>query len=151
MSTFYELASLSWREWRYLIQAAMLLPFIRLALRGWGFRRVYGLLLRAAPIRSDRSASFSDVEIASLVRMVDVAASHGIVRAHCLPRSLAAWWMLRRQGVASEIRIGVNQQENVFQAHAWVERNGVILNDSDDMHQRFAAFEGPIAPTSWEI
>jgi hypothetical protein len=55
----------------------------------------------------------------------------------CLHRSLTLWWLLRRQGVASELRIGVRKEQGRFEAHAWVERAGVALNDRADIGQDF--------------
>ena len=40
-----------------------------------------------------------------------------------------------------QLRIGVNQDAGEFQAHAWVERHGVVLNDHSDIHCRFAVFD----------
>ena len=48
----------------------------------------------------------------------------------CLPRSLAIYVLLRRQGVPATLRIGVKRFP--FAAHAWVECLGEILDDSID-------------------
>lgn len=46
----------------------------------------------------------------------------------CLARSLALLKVLRRSGVAAELVIGV--RSDPFSAHAWVQREGVVLNDT---------------------
>ena len=48
----------------------------------------------------------------------------------CLPRSLAIYVLLRRQGVPATLRIGVKRFP--FAAHAWVECLGEVLDDSID-------------------
>ena len=136
-----KLRTLSAQEWRYLLIALLLLPMLRVALRGWGFRRVFGMLVRTTPRFCVRSPSLSDAEIARLVRMVNVAGAYGPVRANCLPQSLVVWWLLRRHGVPSELRLGVSRRGGGFQAHAWVERDGVALNDRADVQKHFAAFD----------
>ncbi len=37
---------------------------------------------------------------------------------------------------------GVRKEQGRFEAHAWVEREGVALNDGSDVNVRFAAFQG---------
>ena len=78
--------------------------------------------------------------------MVQVAARHSPFHLLCLPRSLALWWLLRRQGIGSDLRIGVTPKESRLEAHAWVEFMGVALNDQDDVHERFAPFQAAITP-----
>ncbi len=60
--------------------------------------------------------------------------------ARCLVRSLAAWWLLRSEGVPADLRIGVSL-ENGFAAHAWVELWGEPLTDTPDILSRFSAFK----------
>ncbi len=77
-----------------------------------------------------------------VARMVAVAAGHGIYRSNCLKQSLVLWWLLGRSGIQSEIKIGVNRDgAKPLNAHAWVECSGQVLNDTEDVQQRFSAFE----------
>jgi hypothetical protein len=74
---------------------------------------------------------------------VDVAAGNVPVRARCLERSLTLWWLLRRRGVGAEVELGVRKTDaGELEAHAWVEVAGRVVNDGDDVRERFAAFEG---------
>ena len=41
-------------------------------------------------------------------------------------------------GVASELRLGFRNPEGRFEAHAWVEWNGVPLNDAPDVRSHYA-------------
>jgi hypothetical protein len=38
----------------------------------------------------------------------------------CLPQSLAVLWLLRRRGVAAELRFGAKLDQHALAAHAWV-------------------------------
>lgn len=134
--------ALSWAERAIFLQSLLALPILALALRVAGFRRVYGFLLRSSPAAGAHHRPVSQQEVSGLARMVNAAANHGLVQATCLPRSLLAWWLLRRRGVISEIKIGVRVHQGQFEAHAWVQREGIVLNDRPDVGQRFAAF-GP--------
>jgi hypothetical protein len=59
---------------------------------------------------------------------------------------LTLWWLLRRRGIDGELRIGVRKVAGQFQAHAWLEYCGAVLNDRADVSQRFASFGRSIAP-----
>jgi hypothetical protein len=148
-SKLSKLRALSGREWVLLATALLFLPGLKLALRIWGFRPIYSRIGRRVPLATDTSHPDCELEIADVVRMVDIAARHSIVKATCLPRSLAVWTLLRRRGIESELRIGVRQNDGTFEAHAWVERDGVVLNDSPDVDQRFAAFERVSGVDAW--
>jgi hypothetical protein len=135
---------LSRAERRVLAQALVLLPLTVLALRLLGFRACKALLARLASRVTDPSVGMAEAR--GVARMVDVAARHGVFEPTCLPRSLALWWLLRRRRMASELRIGVRKEAGCFEAHAWVELHGVVLNDGGDVHERFAAFARAVVP-----
>jgi hypothetical protein len=59
----------------------------------------------------------------------------------CLEQSLALWWLLGRQGLVSSVRIGTRKNEEKFEAHAWVECDGAALNEVEEPHQHYAAFD----------
>ena len=64
-----------------------------------------------------------------------------LLRVKCLTRSLALARVLASRGVASELRIGVMKDAGMLNAHAWVEWNGVILNDRPHCIAQYAAFD----------
>jgi hypothetical protein len=55
----------------------------------------------------------------------------------CLAQSLALAWMLRRNGVAAVVRIGVKTADG-FDAHAWVESDGVALTEGPHRLEGYA-------------
>jgi hypothetical protein len=79
--------------------------------------------------------------VRNIAHLVDVAARHGVTSTNCLDRSLVLWWLLWRQGLASEIRFGARNGDGGFQAHAWVEHNGQVVGDREDIRRDFAPFE----------
>ncbi len=74
-------------------------------------------------------------------RMVNAADRRGLVHPSCLAKSLTLWWLLGRQGISSCLRIGIRKKEERFEAHAWVERDGTALNEPDEHHHHYAAFD----------
>ncbi|HVB97763.1 MAG TPA: lasso peptide biosynthesis B2 protein [Candidatus Dormibacteraeota bacterium] len=124
-----------------LLRALALLLLVRAGLRMFGWRRVQAAL--AAGRRSSRP--YGDRERAAMARarrtarLVAVAAR--LAGGTCLARSLVLAHILDRLGIPAELRIGVRNADQKLEAHAWVEMDGVILNDGQDMTDRFAAFD----------
>ena len=136
MPALKKLLRLSSREMLVLTQAASLLPACRLACRFVTFARLQTLSDRMArPARANRLQP----EVAA--RLVGIAAEHGFYRARCLEKSLVLRWILCREGVDARIILGARKDENEMQAHAWVEVDGVSLDDVNDIHRPFSPFE----------
>ncbi|WP_143310061.1 lasso peptide biosynthesis B2 protein [Chitinophaga vietnamensis] len=51
------------------------------------------------------------------------------LKGRCLSQSLVMRLLLRRKGIDAELKIGVSQHMGRFDAHAWLEKEGVLLND----------------------
>ncbi|MDG4550418.1 MAG: lasso peptide biosynthesis B2 protein [Candidatus Contendobacter sp.] len=134
---------LSWAERGWLLQAWLMLHGVALALRWAGFQRVCGWLEHGASGGGETLEDEDQVLIKAqaLVRLVGGAAAWSLCRPTCLHRSLTLWWLLRRRGIACELRIGVRKEEGRFEAHAWVERQGMALNDQANVGQDFAPFD----------
>jgi hypothetical protein len=58
----------------------------------------------------------------------------------CLTRSLTLYWLLRRRGISTDLRLGARQRDNIFQAHAWLEYHGRVINDAADVAEGYAVF-----------
>jgi len=168
--------SMSGDERRLWLTAWLTLPMLVLLLRFFGLRRTQRLLVRfasdwktelalhrrdaefrrgfaevfqtisALPLRSLRLCGekrFAEV----VARLINSAARHSLVAANCLPQSLLLWWMLRREGIEAEFRIGVRKERQSVEAHAWVEVSGQAVNDQSDVGERFQPFDVAILPS----
>lgn len=82
--------------------------------------------------------------------MVRTAGRYGFTHPTCLQESLALWCILGRQGIPCDLRVGVRKQAEKFEAHAWVERCGMPLNENEGLHQHYAAFDSALASISSE-
>jgi len=57
----------------------------------------------------------------------------------CLQRSAATACLLKRHGVSAQMVIGA--QQIPFRAHAWVEVNGLVVNDKPYMPDMYAVLD----------
>jgi hypothetical protein len=58
------------------------------------------------------------------------AAHNHVVRASCVPRSLALQRLLQRRGWAARIRVGVRRANGSIEGHAWVECDQLPLQQN---------------------
>lgn len=149
ISNLKKTRELSGAERWLLAQAFLALPLVALGLRWWGFGRIQARLHQGAALARHSSALKSDLDQArATARLVTAAARYSPFRPTCLPQSLVLWWLLRRQGLAGELRIGVRPEPGRLEAHAWVEFQGQPLNDGADVARRFAPFPQIIPPAA---
>lgn len=127
-------------------RASVLLPVISFSLRIRGFRATQAALQKfSIPSKTEKPIVGQPVNmdggrVRMTVRMVNAAAHCGL-GSTCLEKSLALWSLLSREGIASAVRIGARKAAGKFQAHAWVERDGVALNEPGDEHPHYATFD----------
>jgi hypothetical protein len=154
-------------ERRLLLLAIIGLPATAVLLRLVGFNRCYAGLRRLVRPKAGIERPPNMLRAYRIARLVRLANGRLPPAANCLQRSLVLWTLLRRHGVESDLRIGVRkerlpfappaanaglqnllrlQPDTHFEAHAWVEWQGVVLNDTPTVRQRYAAFDRPILP-----
>lgn len=154
MPKLAKLKAMSGKERRWLLQAWLLLPVVKILLWQIGYRRTVANLERWLPLPSgdfkvaDRETQQQAVSLSHLVNM---AANHSPLVINCLPRSLVLWGMLRRAGLVTDLRIGVQKESAAFSAHAWVEFNGQALNEDATVVLSYNPFAGSCALPSEEL
>jgi hypothetical protein len=128
------------------LRAIVLLLLVTLSLRWRGFRATQAALRRFLPNAiPEPDAALASKEVAITAHMVNAADRHGLVHPSCLAKSLTLWWLLGRQGISSHLRIGIRKEKERFEAHAWVERDGSALNEPDEHHHHYAAFDAALS------
>lgn len=142
--------SLPGDERRALLQMLVMVPLFHVAVRVWDYQRTRAFVDRRGRATWERRQAAGttlhlrpDAYGLASRRM----AARPWIPGNCLSRSLALLWFLRRHGYQPDLRLGVSLAERAFAAHAWVELDGVVLNDRRDVAERFTpltAHERPI-------
>jgi hypothetical protein len=138
---------------RLILGACVALPLIGLSLAVRGFGATQASLQRFLPSKrnlSEVEAGCTDLALRS-ARMTRAAARLFGGHFTCLERSLTLWWLLERQGIAANVRIGTRKGEGRFEAHAWVECAGVALDDPGEHEHGYAAFEGELFASTRQL
>jgi hypothetical protein len=144
MSRFGRWRELPRVERGVLLRALWTLPCVAAGLRLFGLRRTHAWL----SARACAHAGIARLAPREVARLVSIAARRGPYRAKCLPAALTLQHLLRRAGVASELRLGVRKVDGRLDAHAWIEHEGNALMEAADVHSRYAPFAESILPVA---
>lgn len=149
-----KLKEFSWSELMVLMQTFLLLPLVGFGIKCFGFRGFYGAIANSTPKKhrvQGKEGREGIKEARAIAKIIEIASRYGLYKPNCLQKSLLLWWLLRRGNIESELRIGVRKNEELLEAHAWVEYQGCVLNDRSDVDQDFAPFAGAILPVEVKI
>ena len=110
-----------------LVRAFVWLSVIDLLLRSRGLQRFDSRVAREATQPATSPEAF--VRARRYARRITAAARRHPLRPACLQRSLVLHYWLTRDGLSSQLRIGVRREAGQLKAHAWVEVNGQPVNE----------------------
>jgi hypothetical protein len=128
------------------LRAVVLLPLVTLSLRWRGFQATQVALQRfLSDAHEERNTVLASKNTVVTAHMVNAADRHGLIHPSCLAKSMTLWWLLGRQGISSHLRIGIRKENDKFEAHAWVERDGAALNEPGEHHHHYAAFDAALS------
>lgn len=127
--------------------AAALIPLMTAGVSMLGCERVLRWAAGCELEGSDTPVSAPPVsDTVRVVRAVRRAAFRSPYHGNCLSRSLALVWLLRRRGVDAQLRLGARVADGRLEGHAWVERDGVVLNDQPEIARGYP----PLGPRPWQ-
>jgi hypothetical protein len=136
--------SLSKSDRALVIRAMFLLSVVATSLKMVGLRRTQSWLTRNSLAPMVPPTEQTRANVRRTAQMVAVACRRHPLRSSCLPRTIVLWSLLRRRGIAADVRIGVRcDAEGAVKAHAWLESNGEVLNDAGDIGSQYLPFNGP--------
>ena len=129
-----------WRRWRRLgrderaetLRAAALIPLCAATIRLVGLARP----LRVIAARARRPSAGAGPDSGMSVRAVERACAYGI-NGVCLTRSVALMYLLARRGRITDLKIGTRRTADGLAAHAWIEADGLALNDPGNLRAAY--------------
>lgn len=124
---FRKARALSWQQWSVLIYACCLLNVIRLLLWCSPFGKVRTRLTTFSS-RWKTTTPEPTISVPFIAWTVSAASRHTPGGAMCLVRALTTQLLLNRYGYVHQLHIGVmRNDQQVFEAHAWVEYEGQVI------------------------
>lgn len=79
------------------------------------------------------------IELHEAIRL---AARLHFMSATCLPKSLVLVKMLAKQGLSAKVFIGVAKSDEGIASHAWVEMDGQLIGEPEEIPVTFQVIEG---------
>jgi len=114
-----------------------LIVFIEAGLRWLGLSRTEKILSfftrKGLPPEPDAAAMLID----HYVLFFHARKERKQLKGKCLSQSLALRYLLLRKGIESELRLGVSAGRDGLDAHAWLEKDGAVLNDHPSVVSRY--------------
>jgi len=129
---------------RRFIWAAVQIIRVDFRLRRAGFISTRDDLLERRPPQN----LLFDATPRELARVINTAARFTIGRRNsCLRRSLLLWWILDNRGIDCDLCMGMKFDGSILTAHAWVEVDGVPINDRKDIREKYDVldFDGQLS------
>jgi hypothetical protein len=125
------------------LESAMAVAATRVGLTVSGYNAWVSLVARITPENKIPTSKAAPAE--RVATLLNATARHLPFEATCLERSIGLWWMLRRRGYEADLRLGARLEAERFEAHAWIERGGVVLNDAAGEYLSFSSFSKPLS------
>lgn len=145
MKLLNKFLSLGPGDYYVLLWATVMLPAVGWRLRSQGYKRVHSWAQGTSNHHPAVNSDTTDRPV-HLGKMINFVASKGLYRANCLCRSLVLLRLMRKEGLTGDLKIGVPKDcgtgsLSVLEAHAWVEYQGVVINDNADVTSNHAKFD----------
>ena len=137
--------SLSIQDWGIFTEAWLTLTWIDFTISYLPFQHWKGWLSSLPENRGEKPPIKTSSDISHLVWLLNAAANNHPGKPTCLRRSLGLKKMLERRNTPVTLRIGINKDGADLKAHAWVEHNGMVINDVHDITSHYSPLPAPDA------
>ena len=125
-------ATLPFCEKLYLLKMALIVASIEIGLRLFGMKKIVGFLGKQSKITTNTIDI--DETIEQRKKVIFSMQLFFPFACRCLARSLTAWWLLRRHGIETNLKVGIQKKDGKVVGHAWLEHNEKPLDDKDTVH-----------------
>ncbi len=121
---------------RFVLRTILILPMTHAGLKLFGLNRLLPRIQSLSPdIRELPEPSLQEVQ--TYARLFSAVARRCPLPLQCLGRSVALCWLLRQQGIDATVHIGVRKENNALDAHAWVQSGNFVINDTENVAERY--------------
>lgn len=129
------------QDWLILIKSWLILLYVRLRMLLTPFRSWKHWLTEQQDVTLRPLSENERSCIVTHRRMIALASKYHFVNANCLPKSLALKWMLAKQNIHSQLKMGLRQGSKQLEGHAWLQYDKTVLNDDHDVAMRYPVIQ----------
>ena len=134
---------LSIRDAWALAQGTILLLAMPVVLSLLGFPRLYRWALGRSRLQGNAPSPQTCKRMQRTADLVSAAGRRLLNKNQCLGIALALLAHPDFKGTGAVLRLGVMHEENLFRAHAWVELDGTVMGDVQDVADSWRPLVSP--------
>jgi hypothetical protein len=127
---------LPWESKRFVLRTILILPIAYSGLKLFGLNRLLSRIQRLTPDARELPEP-SLPEVQTYTRLFSAVVRRCPLPLQCLGRSVALCWLLLQQGIDARVHIGVRKEDNALDAHAWVQSGDFVINDTENVADRY--------------
>ena len=132
------------KDWFFYFKLLAAVNIIHIGLLLFGLKRVQKVLGRGlnrskidCEIPDEESMILFSSHVKNISRSIK---TKKIILSNCLSTSLLFWYVLKNQGLETNLIIGTNLNKGVFKAHAWIELQNHPLTAGPNINRRYSRF-----------
>ena len=126
--------------YRSISRTRWLIVFTELSLRAFGLKKTEKLLRLFSKKTAPPDPEPEGVILDRYATILNEIKRQTFLKGRCLSQSLVMRLLLGRLGIKSQLVIGARISNGMFNAHAWLEKNGAVLNDHPSVISEYPVF-----------
>ncbi len=136
---FTKFNKLNFSEKLIIIESSIILLIVRFLIKIFGFKTTHYILnkltLFSVKVKNEK------LFIKKAGNLIKGASKVLPIKTTCVEDSITLWLMLKNRGIDSYLKIGVNQNTDKLDAHAWVEIDGYVISETESINKPFSGFK----------
>ena len=135
---FKQIRRLSYpNKWLFL-KGLFLAVFLRVCFKISNFKKTLAFFSR---FKTGKTVSQNESnEVRRYHHLITLTYGFGPSVVNCLSVSTAYWWLMKRRGIATDLKFGMKKDNEKLLAHAWLEYNGEPLTADAEVEKKYIAF-----------
>ncbi len=135
-SKFRKFINLNFGDKFLLFITGMLSLYFSLIVLAFPFKFIVSILGTKAKVLSNELSLPEIQKVKRVEKCISRLSRHFPVKIKCLPKAMAAKYILKRYGLESTLYIGVSlEKAKSFHAHAWLVCGGIIVSGKEEVDQ----------------
>lgn len=142
-SKFRTFLSLPGRHKVIFLKIALIVPLVEIGVKTLKFKRTFNILRSLASRKSKHPENEQNL-VYSHIDQAYIYHKQFFSFGNCLARCLTIWFLLKREGIETEIKFGMKKETEKLLAHSWIEYEGQALIRKSEIDENYIPFSESI-------
>ena len=131
---------LSIRDQSFFVIAILFAAFLRIHIKFRGFNNTVKLLSMFNTAKPPETIFYDLERYTKSIELCYFFSPY----INCLAICTAYWWLMKRRGIAVQMKFGMVKRNEKLVAHSWLEYNGEVFSEDSSKIKKYTAFETSI-------